>query len=250
MMSGRKSKTMYDYFDKLYRGDRHSLVRYIGERIREERRTFIITANPETFMTADSDCAMRDAIMGSDLVIADGIGIAKAAERLGLSEVRKIAGIELAGDLLKEAGEDGLSVFLFGSHEDTVAALSRNLKDRYPRINICGYENGYVQDKDGVMKRISALSPDIVMVALGIPEQEILIADNIELFTKGILLGVGGSFDVLSGVKKRAPRFFTEHGLEWLYRIFKEPRRLGRFFRNNIRYLFKIRNMLKKIKRT
>ena len=102
------------------------------------------------------------------------------------------------------------------------------------------YENGYVEDKQKVFDEIEKLSPDLVLVALGIPAQELLINKNFEKFNKGIFIGVGGSFDVLSGTKKRAPKFFIKFHLEWLYRITTEPKRMKRFLDSNVKYLFKL----------
>ena len=110
-----------------------------------------------------------------------------------------------------------------------------------PKLKIVGATNGYVVDKDGVFKEISKLKPDIVLVALGIPLQEKLIYKHLGKFDKGIFVGVGGSFDVISGHKKRAPKIFIKLNLEWLYRILKEPKRIKRFYDSNIKFMFKVR---------
>ena len=110
-------------------------------------------------------------------------------------------------------------------------------------MKIAGYQDGYVQDKDAVFEEIVTLKPDAVLVALGIPAQEILIHKYYNRFDKGIFVGVGGSFDVLSGTKKRAPEIFIKLNLEWLYRIAKEPQRFKRFYDSNVRFIGKIRKM-------
>lgn len=122
------------------------------------------------------------------------------------------------------------------------------LENTYSNINILGAENGYVEDKQKVFENIVKLEPDIVLVALGIPNQELLIYRNLAKFNKGIFIGVGGSFDVLSGCKKRAPKIFIKLHLEWLYRITVEPKRLKRFFKSNMRYLTTIRKEKKRKK--
>ena len=101
---------------------------------------------------------------------------------------------------------------------------------------------------DIVFKEIIKLKPDVVMVALGIPNQEKLIYKHLKEFKKGIFIGVGGSFDVISGSKKRAPKLFVKLNIEWLYRICKEPSRLKRFWNNNVKFIFKIQKMKKKVK--
>ena len=104
-----------------------------------------------------------------------------------------------------------------------------------------GAVDGYVEDKDSVFEEMKEVKPDIVLVALGIPKQEILIYNHLKDFDKGIFVGVGGSFDVISGSKKRAPKIFVKLKLEWLYRITREPKRLKRFYESNIKYLLKIK---------
>jgi N-acetylglucosaminyldiphosphoundecaprenol N-acetyl-beta-D-mannosaminyltransferase len=122
-----------------------------------------------------------------------------------------------------------------------VETLAKKIEREYPGIYLCGYENGYVKDKDAVLERIAEKEPDISLIALGAPMQELLIRRHMASFKKGVLIGVGGSFDVLSGMKKRAPQFFVKCNLEWLYRIVTEPKRLKRFWNNNIKFLFVLR---------
>ena len=98
--------------------------------------------------------------------------------------------------------------------------------------------DGYVEDKDAVFEKIVEASPDVCLVALGIPEQEKLIAKHIGKVQKGIYMGVGGTFDVMSGKKRRAPKLFIKLNLEWLYRLMKEPRRIKRFWNNNVKFVF------------
>ena len=99
------------------------------------------------------------------------------------------------------------------------------------------------RDKDSVFDEIANIQPDVVLVALGIPAQEMLIAKHYNRFKKGVFIGVGGSFDVLSGMKKRAPKIFIKLNLEWLYRILKEPNRFGRFYRSNVKFISEIKKM-------
>ena len=103
-----------------------------------------------------------------------------------------------------------------------------------------------MQDKDAVFDEIAAIQPDLVLVALGIPVQELLIGKHYDKFQKGVFIGVGGAFDVLSGMKKRAPAIFIRYNLEWLYRIVTEPKRIKRFYRSNIKFILKVKAMRKK----
>ena len=111
----------------------------------------------------------------------------------------------------------------------------------YPGIELVGYTDGYVENKESVFRKITEMEPDIVLVALGTPAQELLIHRYYRADRPGLYMGVGGSFDVLSGLKKRAPSFFIKFNLEWLYRITKEPKRLKRFWNSNVKFLFEVR---------
>ena len=130
---------------------------------------------------------------------------------------------------------------MLGAKEEVVSSLANKIKVEYPSIKLLGFSNGYVKNLDKEMEKISKLKPDILLVALGIPMQEELIYRHMNEFNKGIIVGVGGSFDVLSGTKKRAPKIFIKLNLEWLYRIIKEPSRLKRFWNNNVKFIFKVR---------
>ena len=124
--------------------------------------------------------------------------------------------------------------------------MEEKVKQKYPNIRLLGTTNGYVEDKQKVFEEIKKLSPDVVLVALGTPQQERIIYQNLEGFKKGIFIGVGGSFDVISGSKKRAPKIFIKLNLEWLYRIAGSPKRWKRFYNGNIKFVFKIRKEVKK----
>ena len=191
---------------------------------------FIVTANPEAFMYGGNDIEVKKLLLDEKTtVVADGIGLVKAAKMLDIQIPERIPGIDIAQQLLEYGNEMEKSVYLFGAKQEVIEAMVDRINKEYPNLIVAGYTNGYVKDKDKVFETIKESGADIVLVALGMPAQE-----------KGIFVGVGGSFDVLSGIKKRAPEFFIKHNLEWLYRITKEPSRLKRFYDNNIKFLFNV----------
>ena len=149
-------------------------------------------------------------------------------------------GVDLALQLLSYCNELGKSVYLLGAKPEVIQKMKETISRDYPNAKLVGAVDGYVEDKDDVFVDMLEKKPDVILVALGIPRQEKLINKYYGQFDKGIFVGVGGSFDVISGNKKRAPSFFVKLNLEWLYRITKEPNRLKRFFNSNIRYIFKI----------
>ena len=127
--------------------------------------------------------------------------------------------------------------------KEVIDKLKKVLHDKYSNINLVKIENGYIKNKDNFFDEISKLEPDICLVALGIPNQEKIIYKHLNKFKKGIFVGVGGSLDVISGSKKRAPKIFQKLNIEWLYRIVREPKRLKRFYDNNIKFILKIKRI-------
>jgi len=237
---------MRKYFEKLFKGSKSDFLKITENNLLENKKMFIVTANPEAFMTAKKDNTLNSLLTDPEVdVVADGIGIVKGANIVGLPVTERIPGIDIANSLLKLGAENRKSVFLFGANAEVIEALCKVLQNDYSGLEIKGAVNGYVDDKDAVFEEIKKLSPDIVLVALGIPTQEKLIYKHYADFTKGIFVGVGGSFDVLSGAKSRAPEFFIKHNLEWLYRITKEPKRLKRFYNSNVKFLLKLNSCKK-----
>ena len=238
---------MKEYFNKLYKGSKNDFYDLVKKNLISNKRMFVVTANPETLMTAENNSNFRNTLLDSNTtIIADGIGIIKGAKMLGYSLPGTIPGVELCSELFKYCNDLNKSIFLFGATEEIIEKLVSTIHQKYPNVTISGYENGYVSDKQVIFQKIKDLKPDVVLVALGIPYQELLIHNNINDFDKGIFVGVGGSFDVLSGSKKRAPKICRKFHLEWLYRIIREPKRFRRFFNSNVKYIFKIKKIQKK----
>lgn len=234
--------TNNNIYSTLYKKNKKSCYELIENNLRISKKTFIVTANPETYMLSKKDEEMKSIIYNNEnLIVPDGISIVKTASYFGIDLKERITGVDLCSYLLKLADENKYSLYLFGSTSDVIEKLVNVIKEKYSNINILGYSNGYEKDKDAIMKKIVKLNPDICLVALGIPYQEKLINKYIDTAKKGIYVGVGGSFDVLSGTKKRAPKIFIKLNLEWLYRLICEPKRLKRFINSNVKFIFEVR---------
>lgn len=234
-----------DYLKRVFSGTAEEFAKEAGQAMVSGEKLFIITANPEILMHAEKKEEIRKLLFLEHTAITpDGISVVKAMRMCGLPAKERITGVDLAEKLLKEAGENGLSVYLLGAREEVVSALAEKLKKEYPAITV-QYHNGYEGDKDQIFEEIACASPDLVLVALGVPAQELLISRHLEKFQKGVFIGVGGSFDVLSGKKQRAPALFVKTNTEWLYRILREPSRLKRFYQNNIKFLSVVRKAAK-----
>lgn len=235
-----------EYLRRIFSGTAEEYFKRAESALLTGKRLFVVTANPEIIMHADKDESIRQLLLSPEAeIIPDGISVVKAMRSLGLPAKERITGVDLAARLLASAGQAGMTVYLLGAKEGVVSALAKKLQKQYPQMTV-HYHNGYDGDKDQIFRGIADLSPDLVLVGLGVPAQELLIFRHLSAFKKGVLVGVGGSFDVLSGSKKRAPKLFVKTNTEWLYRIACEPQRLGRFWNNNVKFLFQVRRDARK----
>ena len=237
---------MINYIKKTYKGTKSEFLKEIEEKLVNDKKAFIVTANPETFMKANQNEEF-DKILKADetTIIADGIGVVKGAKIVNIDIKERIPGVEVSYALLDFANKYNKSLYLLGASKKVIELVVEKVKKEYPNINLLGYKDGYEQDKDKIFEEIANISPDIVLVALGVPAQEILIGKHYDKFKKGIFVGVGGTFDVMSGTVKRAPKIFIKLNLEWLYRIAGDKTRMKRFYDSNVKFIFKIKKLAK-----
>lgn len=175
-------------------------------------------------------------INSADLIIPDGIGVIKASRILGTPLKEKVAGIELGECTLALAAEQGYSVYFLGAKPGVAEQAAAKMKEKYPTLTVAGTHDGYFKkegnENESVLSAIRAAAPDVLYVCLGVPAQEKWIAANREaLAGVKLCLALGGSLDVWAGNVKRAPKLFIKLGLEWFYRLCKEPRRIGRMMK-------------------
>lgn len=189
---------------------------------------YVCTPNPEIVMAAKKDAALRSALGQADLVLADGVGVTKAAAMLKTPLKARVPGIDFATAVIARLAERGGSVYLFGARPGVAEAAAARLAEAYPGLSIAGTSDGYFTDDGPIIEKINASSPDFLMVCLGSPKQERWMSENAGRLSCGLMAGLGGSLDVLAGNVQRAPEAWRKLGLEWLYRVIKEPKRLGR----------------------
>lgn len=196
--------------------------------MQERHACYACTPNPEIVMAAKGDAALRAALSGAELVLADGVGITKAAAMLGTPLKSRVPGIDFASNVISRLAQRGGSVYLLGAKPLVAEAAAEKLTQTYAGIVIAGTNDGYFTDDAPVIEKINAASPDFLMVCLGSPKQELWMSANAGRLSCGLMAGLGGSLDVLAGNVQRAPETWRRLGLEWLYRVIKEPKRLGR----------------------
>lgn len=231
---------MKDILEKIYNEEENIFYNILEDLLTTNKKKFIITVNPEIIMKSYKNIEIKEMLLNdNNILVPDGISIIKKAKQYNINIKERITGVDISSKALEICNKNKKSIYLFGSKKEVLDKLIININQKYPNINIVGFSNGYVEDKDKVMQEIISLSPDLILIALGVPNQELLINKYIEKAKKGVFIGVGGTFDVLSGCKKRAPKLFIKLNLEWMYRIICEPTRLKRFIQNNIVFMFK-----------
>jgi len=186
--------------------------------------------NAAKVVTADRDEQLKRILSEADLVTADGMSVIWASRVLGSRLKERVTGIDLFKRLVRHAAHRGLSVYFLGSRESSVRGTVQLFSTKHPSLKIAGWRDGYFgsDENNSVCESIKDSGAELLFVALGSPKQEYWIASNVEQTGVGFALGVGGSFDHLSGFSRRAPMWMQRAGLEWLHRLMQEPRRLWR----------------------
>lgn len=205
-------------------------VDWLNQRISRDQGTHVVTLNAEMTMQARQTSELAHIIDNAELVIPDGAGIVLYLKLFGKT-IDRCPGIELAQALIKHAGQTpSTKVFFYGGGPGvTDIAADRWTRD-FPQLSIVGTENGYVQNEaqETLKQRLQDLQPNLIFVGLGVPRQEYWISQNRHLCPNATWVGVGGSFDIWSETKQRAPQWLCDNNLEWTYRLYQEPWRWKR----------------------
>lgn len=190
--------------------------------------SYVVTPNPEIVAMARQTETYREILNGAGLVLPDGIGVVHAAKILGTPLKGRVPGIDFASALVERLARNGLRLFLLGAKPGVAELAAANLKDAHPGLIVCGTHDGYFREDGPVVEEIRAAAADVVFVCLGAPKQELWMVEHGPATGAHLMVGLGGSLDVFAGVVERAPEGFQKLGLEWLYRLVKEPKRIGR----------------------
>ena len=197
----------------------------------ERRAAYVVTPNPEIVMACRERAETMQAVNGADLVLPDGIGVIYGARILGTPLKSKLPGIDFITALMADMAKEGKSVFLLGAKPGVAETAAERLKVMHPGLIIAGTHDGYFKEDAPVVAAVNAAQPDLLLVCLGAPKQELWMQRNQSALRIGLMAGLGGSLDVFAGNVKRAPKAFQKLGLEWFYRLLKEPKRIGRMMK-------------------
>lgn len=199
--------------------------------LNSHKQNTIIAINPEKVIKAQNDSNLLSWLNKASLIIPDGIGVVVAAKLLHHANIERVPGSELMPAICEYSVAKGYKLFLYGASPTTVEKAVAKLHETYPGIQIVGYQDGYLKDEDMqlLIDKINSSSANIMFVALGSPKQELWMDKYLnQLPNIRVCQGVGGTFDVIAGTVKRAPKFFINIHCEWLYRLLSQPKRLLR----------------------
>ena len=202
----------------------------------ERIRSWVSTGHPRQHVVLNAakvvelerSPALADVVRRCDLVNADGVSVVWASRLLGRPLPERVSGIDLMERLVATAAEDGRTVYLLGARPEVVARTVEVFQARHPNLRVAGSHHGYWTDDQEIILRVRQAAPDYLLVGIPSPRKEFWLSANLQSLGVPFAMGVGGAFDVMAGVRRRAPRWACEHGLEWLWRLAQEPRRMWR----------------------
>ncbi len=216
-------------------------VDFVMGKILKREGIQVVTVNPEIMAIAAKNQEYSRILRHADLVVPDGSGITLALKLKGI-EQEQVPGIDLAYELIKTCRDMKYSVALIGAKEEVLQTTKKRLEAEFRGLDICFCRNGYFSNEkeEGIINQLDETDPQLVLVALGAPKQELFIKKCREKIKYAAFIGVGGSFDVWAGAVERAPEFFRVMGWEWIYRTFKQPQRIKRIYKVLPVFLFKV----------
>lgn len=218
----------------------------IEQRIHDDKKSYVVAVNVDVIMKIEKDSLLKEATDAADMVIVDGKPLIWIAKKHKKPITEKVSGSDLVPKLCEVSAEKGYTIYILGGKEGIAEQAKTKLMERLPAIKVVGTYSpplGFENDEEELKKineRISESKPDILLVCLGCPKQEKFVYENISKFDAKVSICAGATVDFLAGNIKRAPKWMSNHGLEWLYRFLKEPKRLfKRYFIDDIK-IFKL----------
>lgn len=210
------------------------VLKKVAKWVKEDKKRVIVTPNPEMLVAAQNDDTFGKALNQADLAVADGVGLVWALKRKGCQKVERVAGADTMNDLIKKASASGWRVFMLGGGRGVVKAAKKSLVSKYPKLKLevltgpIKIEKATREQNLVVRRKINKFKPHLLLVAFGHQKQEKWIVENLRFLNVKVAMGVGGSFDYLIEPSLRAPKLFQNMGIEWLWRLAKQPWRIKR----------------------
>jgi N-acetylglucosaminyldiphosphoundecaprenol N-acetyl-beta-D-mannosaminyltransferase len=198
------------------------IMRLIDGRVQVQH----VALNAAKVVMVSKDAKLRAVIRACRVVNADGQSVVIASRLLRQPLPERVTGIDLFAELVKRSAENGRSVYFLGARDEVLDEMVSRFRTQYPTLRIAGFRNGYWDDDAEVIEQVRAVQPDLLFLAIPSPRKEFWLAEHLPALGVPFAMGVGGSFDVLAGKVKRAPKWVQRIGCEWVYRLVQEPRRM------------------------
>ncbi len=215
-------------------------VERIEEIVRARRPTQHVVLNAAKIVAVRRDPVLKRIVEGCGLINADGTAVVWASRILGVPLPERVTGVDLMQALIRKAAECNWGIFFLGARPEVLEALVRRVREQFPGVRVAGWKDGYFGEDQspGIIRAIAASRADLLFVGLPSPRKEFWLQENLEALNVPFCMGVGGSFDVFAGVVRRAPGWIQAAGMEWLFRLLQEPRRLWkRYLVTNSRFV-------------
>ena len=214
----------------VYTGTYNGVLKKIESAITNHQKLQIVTTAAETLVRAVKIPEFGQLLKHSTLNTADGAGVVWAVKKLHNKDISRITGVDLTEKIIQSSINHQWRIFLFGAAPDVIELAMSKIKEAYPGVNIVGYHHGFVDsaNEDAIVEYINQANPEILIVAMGAPRQDLWINKNLPRLNCFVGMGVGGAIDVMSGHVKRAPDVVQKYRLEWLYRLMQSPKKWKR----------------------
>ncbi|MDD5944536.1 MAG: WecB/TagA/CpsF family glycosyltransferase [Clostridia bacterium] len=216
------------------------------EMLGENGQHIICTPNPEIVMEAQNDRELMGILKAADMVTPDGVGVVWASKYSKTKLTERVSGYDLVLNIFERIKDTEYTVYFFGGAPGVADKAAEMMKEKYHGLKVVGVHNGYFDEKEerNLIAEMKRVQPDLLLVGLGSPKQEKWIYNNLRLTGAKLAIGIGGSFDVMSGNLKRAPKIFCRLGLEWFYRLITQPTRFKRMLKLP-KFVFKVRKEMR-----
>lgn len=201
------------------------------ENLQSKRRCMVVTPNAEIAQSCVTDDRLREIVRKAGLVLPDGIGVIYASRILKKPLKQRVPGVEFGENLVSALRDTGKTIFFLGGKPGVAEEAAHRLQVKYPGLKVAGTKDGYFQREEEAVEAVQQAKPDVLFVCLGSPKQEYFMADHFDQLGATLMVGLGGSLDIYAGKVERAPALFRKLGLEWFYRLLRQPSRLGRMMK-------------------
>ncbi len=219
----------------------HELLEEIKKAIKNRKGIHIVTANAAMLTTAQRDNELKKCLFEADIITADGMSIIWATKFLGYPLKERVTGIDSIWRIIEQAEKFNQKIFLLGSEQSVIEKVVKTIKNKFPNLDLVGYRNGYFEKDEDVIALIKRCQANILLGGMGFSFQEKWICKYKKILNVPVIMGVGGSFDVIAGKLTRAPLWVQKIGMEWFFRLIQEPKRLWkRYLITNTMFIYKV----------